>query len=63
MLTDYKMPKLNGLELTRAVRTFDNGETAIIMLTGYNWDIIEDEAKGRRGRDPGQAAFFGHPFT
>jgi len=45
LLTDYKMPNMNGLELTRALRAFDGGETAVIMLTGYNWDIIEDEAR------------------
>jgi CheY-like chemotaxis protein len=39
------MPELNGLELTRRIREFDEGETAILLLTGYNWDIIEDEAK------------------
>jgi CheY-like chemotaxis protein len=45
LLTDYKMPDMNGLELTRALRSFDGGNTAVIMLTGYNWDIIEDEAR------------------
>jgi len=45
LLTDYKMPGMNGLELVRAVHAFDNRETAVIMLTGYNWDIIEEEAK------------------
>ncbi len=44
MLTDFRMPGMNGLDLTRALRTFDGGETAVIMLTGYNWDIIEEEA-------------------
>ena len=44
LLTDYKMPDMNGLELTRALREFDGGDTAVIMLTGYNWDIIEEEA-------------------
>ena len=44
VLTDYKMPGLTGLELTRKIREFDGGRTAVIMLTGYNWDIIEDEA-------------------
>jgi CheY-like chemotaxis protein len=44
LLTDYKMPELNGLDLIRALRRFDGNETAAIMLTGYNWDIIEDEA-------------------
>ncbi|MBQ7624283.1 MAG: amino acid permease [Clostridia bacterium] len=46
LLTDYKMPDLNGLELTRALRSFDGGKTAVIMLTGYNWDIIDEEARG-----------------
>jgi CheY-like chemotaxis protein len=45
VITDYKMPEMNGLELTRAIRTFDHGETVIVILTGYNWDIIEEEAK------------------
>ena len=45
ILTDFKMPEMNGLDLVRSVRSFDNGETAVILLTGYNWSIIEDEAK------------------
>ncbi len=44
LLTDFKMPEMNGLDLIRELRKFDNGKTAVIMLTGYNWDIIEDEA-------------------
>ena len=45
VLTDYKMPDMNGRELTRSIRAFDNNKTAIIMLTGYNWDIIDEEVK------------------
>ena len=45
LLTDYKMPEMNGLELIRALRQFDQHKTAVIMLTGYNWDIIEEEAR------------------
>ncbi len=45
VITDYKMPGLNGLELSRSIRAFDGGETAIIVLTGYNWDIVEDDMK------------------
>ena len=44
VLTDYKMPSINGLDLTRELKSFDDGETSVIMLTGYNWDIIEDDA-------------------
>ncbi len=45
LLTDYKMPGMSGLELTRELRSFDEGETAVIMLTSYNWDIIDEEAR------------------
>jgi len=45
LLTDYKMPEMNGLELTHEVRSFDGGKTTVIMLTGYNWDIIDEEAR------------------
>lgn len=41
LLTDYKMPGMSGLELARAVRGLDGNRTAIIMLTGYNWDAAE----------------------
>ena len=45
LLTDYKMPGMNGLELTRSLRSFDGDKTIVIMLTGYNWDIIDEEAR------------------
>ena len=44
LLTDYRMPQMTGIELAREVRAFDNGSTAIIILTGYSWDNIEKEA-------------------
>ena len=44
LITDYKMPEMDGLDLTRQVRLFDHGEAAVIMLTGYNWDEIADDA-------------------
>ena len=45
LMADYKMPEMDGLELTRRVHAFDRSETAVIMLTGYNRDAIEAEAK------------------
>ena len=45
LLTDYKMPDMNGRELAHRVREFDGNSTAIVMLTGYSVDIIEDEVK------------------
>lgn len=44
LLTDYKMPGMDGLELTRALRGFDGGSTLVIILTGYNGDTLDEEA-------------------
>ena len=43
VISDYKMPGMDGLALTRAIRAFDKGETAIIILTGYSWEDIQEE--------------------
>ena len=45
VITDFKLTNMNGLELTRMIRSFDDNQTGIIMLTGYNWDIIAEEAE------------------
>ena len=45
LLTDYKMPAMNGLELVKEARKIDTDKLKIIMLTGYNWDIIEDDVQ------------------
>ncbi len=43
ILTDYKMPDMNGMELVRAVRACTGRESLIIMLTGYSWEAIDQE--------------------
>ena len=45
VLTDYKMPGMDGIAFTRALRAFDNGETGVIIMTGYSWDDMIDDAK------------------
>ncbi len=45
ILVDWKMPEMDGLETTRKIREVVGHESAIIILTSYNWDDIIDEAK------------------
>ncbi|MBQ9493473.1 MAG: response regulator [Oscillibacter sp.] len=44
ILVDWKMPDMDGLKTTKEIRTILNGESAIIILTAYNWDTILEEA-------------------
>ena len=44
-LTDYLMPQMDGIVFARALRAFDEGETSVILLTGYNWDEMQTEAR------------------
>ena len=44
IIVDWQMPEMNGLEVTRKIREIIGDETAIIILTAYNWDDIIDEA-------------------
>lgn len=41
---DWKMPKMDGVELTRRIREKYNSDELIIVLTTYNWDEIIEEA-------------------
>ena len=45
ILVDWKMPDMDGLETTRKIREVIGHESAIIILTSYNWDDIADEAR------------------
>ena len=45
IIVDWQMPEMNGLEATRQIRAIIGNETAIIILTAYNWDDIIDEAQ------------------
>ncbi len=44
MIIDWKMPDMDGLETTRQIRSIIGDETAIIILTAYNWDDIFEKA-------------------
>ncbi|MBR6089682.1 MAG: response regulator, partial [Anaerolineaceae bacterium] len=44
ILVDWHMPDMDGVETTRQIRTVTGDESAIIILTAYNWDDILDQA-------------------
>ena len=44
ILVDWKMPGMDGIELTRAIRNRFAQDNPTIILTTYNWDEIMEEA-------------------
>ena len=45
IIVDWKMPEMDGIETTRQIRSIVGEHTPIIILTSYNWEDIEDEAR------------------
>ena len=45
ILVDWKMPEMDGVETTKRIRSIIGHDSAIIILTSYNWDDIADEAR------------------
>lgn len=56
-LIDWKMPDMNGIEVTRRVREFVGPDTTIIIITAYDWTAIEQSA-----REAGANAFLSKPI-
>ena len=56
LLTDFRMPEANGLELTRRFRTV-HPETPVLMVSG------ELPALRAEAEDPGSFALLAKPFT
>ncbi|MCR5784372.1 MAG: response regulator [Eubacterium sp.] len=44
IIVDWKMPGMDGVETTKQIRSIIGDESAIILLTAYNWDDISAEA-------------------
>ncbi len=44
IIVDWQMPEMDGVETTRQIRSIIGSETAVIILTSYNWDDVYDEA-------------------
>ncbi|MCR5099706.1 MAG: response regulator [Lachnospiraceae bacterium] len=57
VLVDWKMPEMDGVELTRHIRRRQGDEDTTIILTTYNWDDIMEEAL-----DAGVDAFLAKPL-
>lgn len=45
VLLDWKMPGMNGLETTKAIRKIVGDELPILIISAYDWSDIEDEAR------------------
>ncbi|MBR4537565.1 MAG: amino acid permease [Clostridia bacterium] len=45
VLMDWNMPGMNGLETSAEIRKLYEGESTVVVLTGYNWDDIHEEAQ------------------
>ncbi len=43
-IIDWRLPDMNGIEVTRQIRSL-NDDTPILILTAYDWSDIEAEAK------------------
>ncbi len=44
VIIDWKMPIMDGLETTRAIRKKVGGKVPIIIITSYDWTDIEEDA-------------------
>ena len=55
-IIDWRLPDMNGIEVTRQIRRLGD-DTPIIILTAYDWSDIEEEA-----RDAGVTAFCSKPM-
>lgn len=44
-LVDWKMPEMDGLETTRRLRKLVGPRTTIIIITAYDWSVIEADAR------------------
>ena len=56
-IIDYLMPDMNGIETVRRIRKVISEDVPIIVLTAYDWDEFEHEA-----REAGVTAFVSKPI-
>ena len=56
-IIDWQMPDMNGIEVVRRIRAAVGDDIPIIILTAYDWEEIENEA-----REAGVTAFCSKPI-
>ncbi|MDE6620835.1 MAG: response regulator [Lachnospiraceae bacterium] len=56
-IVDWLLPDMNGIEVARRIQKETGGNVPIIVLTAYNWEDIEEEAK-----EAGVTAFCSKPI-
>ncbi len=56
-MIDWRMPDMDGVETTRAIRRLVGPETTIIIISAYDWSGIEEEA-----REAGADCFIAKPL-
>ena len=56
-LVDWKMPDMDGIEVTRRIRRELGPDTIVIIISAYDWSEIENEAKAA-----GANAFIAKPL-
>jgi PAS domain S-box-containing protein len=42
---DWKMPGMNGMELSRRIKGMKQGNSVVIMISATEWYVIEDDAR------------------
>jgi signal transduction histidine kinase/CheY-like chemotaxis protein len=57
VILDWKMPDMDGLETTRAIRTAVGDDVPIIIISAFDWPEIEADA-----REAGANAFISKPL-
>ena len=57
VILDWQMPEMSGIETAKRIREVSKNEMPIIILSGYDWSMIEQEA-----REVGVDAFISKPL-
>lgn len=57
VILDWKMPEMDGIETTRAIRSLVGPDVPVIILSAYDWSDIEAEA-----REAGVDGFIAKPL-